>query len=134
VTLWTLDSCGFSATDQNCQIFINDQTGEETFVRKCPVHAAASEVQVHQENSRGPSNTLDNILQNAPAALFDLQADGSRTFKRGATVSWSWAGTPPNRVLNVNISGITLTTTQQNNLQTAANNRFGAGKVVLTYG
>lgn len=136
MTLWTLDTCGFDATNENCQILINDNTGEETFIRKCPAHAAVSNSnvnQVHEENTRGSSNTLDHILRNGPAAMFDTLPDGSRSFKSGVSISWSWSGTVPNRILTVNILGTNLTINQKNNLQTAADNRFGANKIILTW-
>ena len=135
MTLWTLDTCGFDSTNQNCQINIDDTTGAMTFVRKCPAHQNTTDVNlVHQENTRGPGNTLDHILQNAPTGLFDTQTDGSRAFKQGINVSWTWSGTPPNRVLNITVTGFTPTTTQRNAINAAVNNRFGAGNVVITFG
>jgi hypothetical protein len=134
MTLWTLDSCGFDETNQNCQIFINDTTQVLTIVRRCPVHQTINPGDLHQENLRGPSNALDHILQNAPAALFDTSPQGVRSFKGGITANWNWTGTPPNRVLNVTVTGFTPTTQQRTAINTAINNRFGAGNVIVTFG
>lgn len=137
--LWTLDTCGFDIITDNCQIEYDSDLSFIRYVRKCPAHAnipsdATGFNQVAEENRRGPGNTFWTMLQNAPTSLFDVQNDGTRTFKRGINVSWSWTGTTPNRVLNITISGITLTTNQQNNIRNAVDNRFGAGKVVITFG
>lgn|SRR5262245_45267621 len=135
MTLWTLDTCGFDPRTENCQINIDDTNGTMSFVRKCPAHQNVNDpAQVHQENIRGASNTLDHLLQNAPSGLFDVNADGSRTFKRGITVDWSWTGTAPDRVLNIDVTGFSPTTTQRNAITTALNNRFGAGNVTVTFG
>jgi hypothetical protein len=137
--LWTLDTCGFNETKENCQIEIAEPWTFVGFVRKCPAHQNVPDNQagmdiVHQENRRGKGNALSAILEAAPSTLFDTLADGTRDFKRGINVSWSWSGVVPDRVLNVNISGVTLTTNQQNTARNFVNNRFGVGKVLLTFG
>ncbi len=133
MTLWTLDSCGFDTTNENCQIFINDTTQELTIVRRCPAHQTINPGELHQENIRGPGNALDHILQNAPATLFDASPEGVRRFKGGIDINWAWTGSAPNRVLNIDVVGFTPTTTQRNAINNAINNRFGAGKVVVTF-
>lgn len=137
--IWTLDTCGFDDTNQNCQAEIDPGWIFVRWIRRCPTHVLLSDDlatfnQIHEENTRGSSNAFWTMLQNAPAALFDTDSGGTRTFKRGITVSWSWIGTFPNRILNITISGITLTTTQQNTIRNAVNNRFGSGKVNITFG
>lgn len=134
MTTWTLDTCGFDSTNENCQIFINDTTGELSFIKKCPAHQTVNDPNlVHQENTRGPSNALDNLIQNAPAGMFDVGTDGTRTFKQGITVNWTWAGSAPNRVLNINVTGFTPTTQQRNTITNALNNRFGVGNVTIAF-
>jgi hypothetical protein len=138
--LWTLDSCSTNAID-NCQIEIDNGFNFIRFVRKCPIHAGLSDDVAGfnvlwnpsntGENQRGPSNTLAEILDKGPSTLYDTATDGTRTFKRGITVSWAWSGTAPDRVLTVTVTGITLTTNQRNSITTFLNNRFGVGKVVL---
>ena len=137
--IWTLDTCGFDDTNQNCQAEMDPGWIFVRWIRRCPDHTSLpSDLttfnQIHEENTRGKSNTFDTILKNAPTALFDTDANGSRTFKRGITVTWSWSGTVPDRVLNITISGITLTTTQQNNIRTVVDSRMGVGKVLITFG
>jgi hypothetical protein len=76
---------------------------------------------------------LDEILQNAPNTnWFDIDAQtGSRVFKKNIILNWTWSGTPPNRVLTLNFTGVSLTAQQKNTLQTRLNNRFGTGKIVI---
>src|SRR5262245_8354056 len=133
MTLWTLDTCGFDIKTENCQILINDQTGTETYVRRCPAHQTATEAQAHEENTRGKSNVEWEMLDGAPSSLFDTLPDGTRQFKNGINVTWTWSGTVPNRVLNVNVTGVTLTQNQQNSIKNKLNNRFGINNVVLTF-
>lgn len=87
---------------------------------------------IRNENARGHGNVLQQILTSGPTTLFDI-VDGVRQFKGGITVQVAWSGTAPNRVLNVTITGASLTTTQRNNIISAVNTRFGSGNVVLTF-
>lgn len=109
-----------------------------TYVKRCSDHAIgniptdSNRFDVVKEENVRKNNGLDTILQNAPTSLFDIDAEsGSRVFKRGITVNWTWTGTAPNRNIAISITGITLTTQQKNNLKTFLDNRFGVGKVVL---
>jgi hypothetical protein len=106
-----------------------------TYVNKCAEHTilAADNTRydtVKEENSR-KNIAHQGILDNGPSSLYDLTPEGSRVLKGGITISWSWTGTPPNRVITLTYTGITLTTNQRNTAQTWLNNRFGAGKVIL---
>lgn len=101
---------------------------------KCPVHSGQADETayntVFEENPR-KNIALERCLANGPTALFDT-IDGTRQLKQGITYNFSWSGTAPNRVLNISFTGITLTTTQRNAIQTALNTRFGVGKVVIS--
>lgn len=132
---WNPDSC-------TCRIDVGNDWTLSRFVEKCPAHSGLSDQQAWDaiwrpdnkgENQRGPSNTLDEIIQNAPAAMYDLQADGSRTFKQGINVSWNWTGTAPSRILNINVNGFTPTTNQRNAIMAKLDSRFGAGNVTVTF-
>jgi|SRR5215212_1109860 len=105
-------------------------------INKCPAHSLLSNTDTHNtvfdENPR-KNLSLDEILQNAPSTnWFDIDpVSGVRVFKSNITGNWTWSGTAPNRVITITFTGITLTTTQRNTLQTRLNNRFGTGKVIL---
>lgn len=85
---------------------------------------------VNDENPR-KNYALGHILDNAPTSFFDINEDGSRTFKKGITASWNYTGEVGNRVLTITVTGITLTTNQKNAIQTKLNERFGISNVVI---
>jgi hypothetical protein len=133
-TLWTLNTC--SDSGDSCQVEVDNNFNLIRFVRKCAAHTNVPDnstgfTQIRDENKRGAGNVFAEILDKGPSTLYDISADGTRTFKNGITVSWAWSGTVPNRVLTVTVTGITLTQTQRNNITTFLNNRFGVGNVVL---
>jgi hypothetical protein len=128
VTRWQPDTC-------ECIIEYNDDGTLSTVVKACDAHNGDTQdnifKNVKEENPR-KNNSLKEILDNAPPALFELDPDsGARVFKKGINVDFSWTGAKPNRTLTLTVSGITLTPTQINAVQTKLNNRFGAGKVTL---
>jgi hypothetical protein len=110
-----------------------------SIVQKCAAHQTIPDTPtvfntvVMDENPR-KNLSLDEILQNAPStAWYDIDAtSGTRVFKKGITIDWTWSGTAPNRSLALTITGITLTTQQRNTLQTRLNNKFGINKVTIT--
>lgn len=104
-------------------------------MNRCPEHSVlpdnnAAYTGVKEENTR-KNIAYQGILDVGPAALYDLQQDGNRTLKNNITFNWTWSGTPPNRVMTLSYSGITLTQQQKNTAQTWLNNKFGTGRVVL---
>jgi len=134
-TRWSPDTC-------TCVIdYTWDDTTSETnrvhtlsTITKCPAHIAQTDSTAYStvldENPR-KNIALENILSSSPTtALYDT-VNGTRQFKQGINVNFSWSGTAPNRVLTLTITGISLTTPQKNTLQTALNTRLGSGKVVL---
>jgi len=133
MTQWTPDTCAnppciFQYTDDGNATLTNT-------VRKCSRHSAQSDsaayTNVKEENQR-KNISYQFVLDNSPTtALFDTQPDGTKTLKNGITFSWSWSGTPPNTVLTITYTGISLTTTQKNTIQSALNTRFGSGKVLI---
>jgi hypothetical protein len=60
-----------------------------------------------------------------------VDVNGSRTFKKGITATWSWSGTAPNRLMTITVTGIVLTTNQKNAIQTKLNERFGINNVTI---
>lgn len=138
MVLWTLDTCGFDATNQNCQVEMErDSWTFITFVRQCPTHSGVPNTlagfnSIYQENVRGKSNVLKEILDNAPTSMFDIDAkSGERVFKQDIVVTWSWSGTFPNRILTITVTGVTLTTNQKNSIIAKLDSRFGIGKVII---
>jgi len=105
------------------------------FVNVCLAHQILSTDQdkwntVFEENPR-KNNALQTILNNSPTtALYDI-INGARQLKQSLGLNFSWSGTAPDRVLTLNITGISLTTNQKNQIQTFLNNRFGVGKVLI---
>jgi hypothetical protein len=103
---------------------------------RCAAHAGMANntdvyTTVTEENSR-KNLAHRNLLDNGPNIIYDIDASsGTRVFKKGIRISWNWTGTVPNRMLTITLTGITLTTNQRNNAQTALNTRFGVGRVTL---
>ena len=64
--IWTTDTCGFGQ-HENCSMEVDSEFNFIRFVRKCPVHSNNSFSEILAENGRGPSNSLDEIIRNAPA-------------------------------------------------------------------
>ena len=103
------------------------------YVNKCSAHASLSNTDgwnaVFEENPR--KNIARQLsLDNGPTSLYDT-VDGTRQLKSTITYNFSWSGVAPNRVLTISFTGVSLTTQQKNTIQTALNNRFGIGKVVI---
>jgi len=107
----------------------------DNYITKCPAHVSlATDTDrwnaVFEENPR-KNIALESVLANSPTtALYDT-LNGTRQFKQGINVNFSWSGTAPNRVLTLTITGISLTTNQKNTLRTALDTRFGSGKVLI---
>lgn len=104
-------------------------------INKCAAHNTTADNNAHwnilmDENPR-KNTTLGLALSNLTSDIATTDAGGSLVLKSGITFNWSWTGTSPNRVLNISFTGVTLTTAKKNNLQTALNNQFGTGKVVV---
>lgn len=73
------------------------------------------------------------ILLNGPNTLYDIAPDGiSRVLKGNIILNISWTGIAPDRILNLSISGVTLTNAQKNTIRSAIDSTVGVGKVVFT--
>lgn len=139
-TRWYPDTCDCILEYQwDDEVQEDSRTHTPTnIVQKCTAHQTLPNNTntiydtINEENPR-KNKALDEILQNAPStAWYDIDAtNGTRKFKNGIGISWTWSGTAPNRTMSLSFSGITLTTQQRSNLQTRLNNRFGVGKVTL---
>lgn len=128
VTRWSPDTC-------QCVIEYNADLSLSRVVQACAAHQGGTEATVFntvlEENPR-KNHSLKEILDNAPAAMFDVDVEsGERVFKRGITVDFAWSGVAPNRMLLLTVTGITLTANQRNALQAKLDTRFGAGKVTI---
>lgn len=148
ITRWTPDTCssgGQNPTD-SCvlEYDVDTSTTPPTLsnfrtLQLCSAHSVLSpeteETKVNairNENSRGHGNAFGTILENAPTSLYDTLPNGTRTFKQGITVTWAWSGTVPNRVLNITITGVSLTENQLNSIRAKLDERFGINNVILT--
>jgi hypothetical protein len=131
VTRWSPDTC-------QCVIEYNDDITLSRVVQACAAHQGGTEATVFstvlEENPR-KNNSLKEILDNAPASMFDIDAEsGQRVFKRGIDVNFAWSGVAPNRTLTLTVTGITLTANQRNAIQNKLDTKFGAGKVTVVQG
>jgi len=134
-TRWKLDTC-------DCIMITQEGATENDFPTLvqaesiCPIHnVLADETSVFNtlkdENPRR-NKAFQHLLDNGPAALVNTDPDtGVKVLKPGISIDSSFTGTPPDRVVILTLTGITLTTNQKNTAQTFLNNRFGAGKVTL---
>lgn len=131
--VWDLDSC-------DCQILLSYDSDTDTFtpvnfIQTCSFHISFADiVQRHtvitNENNR-KNQAIQIILDHAPASMFQTRDNGSVTLKRRVNISFTVAGTAPNRTFTIIVSGVTLTQNQINTAQTFLDNRFGVGKVTL---
>jgi hypothetical protein len=131
VTRWQPDTC-------ECIIEYNDDGTLSKVVKACDAHDGDDEETVFQtvkeENPR-KNKSIKEILDNAPPGLFDIDPDsGTRVFKKGIDVDFSWSGQKPNRTLSLKVKGTSLTPTQINAIQSKINNKFGGGKVTVVQG
>ena len=126
-----------------------EDTRQHTFKRfenKCSVHQGQpgsdeDHYNVVAEENRRKNYGLGHILDNGPPGLYDeetnIDDDGNpqtaRRLKRGVNYTWTWSGTPPNRILIVSFTGpgASMTPQQKNGLTNALNARFGSNKIVL---
>lgn len=138
-TIWQPDTCECMVTYQWDDTVAEDQRVHTPLnTIKCPAHTSlTTHTQVFnvltEENPR-KNQILQEILDNAPNTNWydiDTGSGGTRVLKQNINFRWVWSGTAPNRIITVFFDGITLTTTQRNNLQTRLDNRFGVGKATI---
>lgn len=108
------------------------------YILRCPEHSPlATDSErfntIFEENPR-KNIAWQSLLDNGPAAMTDIQENGTKVLKRGITITWTWTGTAPNRVLTLTVTGFTLTTNQLNTAQNWLDNRFGVGRVIVAQG
>lgn len=148
-TLWIPDTCAIPQCIIQYQW--DDTVPQEqrthdnpVFLQRCSIHAAqpgddsARWTTITEENPR-KNQAWQSVIDNGPSSLVDTDVGtGTKTLKAknpttGAPLSLDFAfnGTPPNRLLTLTLVGITLTTQQKNNVQTALNTKFGTGKVTF---
>lgn len=144
--VWSPDTCAPNEPSCIIELSYDDTTSLDTrtytptnIYRQCSIHQGLGNItQIHsvvsEENQR-KNNALQNIIDNAPTQLqdqlFTVQNNG-RILKKGVEYVFDITGTPPNRVVNVTFTGVTLTPQQKTAAQNFLNNRFGTGKVVIT--
>jgi hypothetical protein len=134
-TRYSPDTCG-CVIEYSWDDSVTEDQRQHTlanYITKCPAHTGLPTDQdrwnaVFEENPR-KNIAHQLILDNGPTALSDL-INGTRQIKDGITFNTSWSGTAPDRVLTITVTGISLTQTQKNSIQTFLNNRF-AGKVLI---
>jgi hypothetical protein len=131
VTRWSPDTC-------QCVIEYNADLSLNRIVNACVAHQGGTESTVYstvlEENPR-KNRSLKEIIDNAPASMFDIDADsGTRVFKKGISIDFQWQGVAPDRTLTLTVKGITLTANQINAVQNKLDTRFGAGKVTVVQG
>lgn len=138
---WSLDTCPcFISSSYDDTTPLDTRTYTVVSINPCQFHAGLGNDQtirdIALEENQRKNNAIQNILDNVPTSLQDklytLMQDGiTRIIKKGVSITFTLTGTAPNRVLNLTITGATLTNAQKNNAQTFLDNRFGTGKVVI---
>lgn len=135
-TTWSLDTCA-CVLEYEWDDSLPDTSRVHTVTRiisSCAAHSTSATIQDHfnivmDENPR-KNNAYQHLIDTFPAQLSSTGAAGGK-LKDGITFNFSLSGTAPNRVLTISYTGITLTAPQKTAIQTALNNRFGSGKVVI---
>ena len=118
-------------------------TGMGAILKKCPAHSSVPDVDLwgvlyanpDGENRRKNSLYRDFLGIDSPSlnlGLSEMNANGVLVLKAGLEYVWSYTGTGKNRILNVSITGATLTTAKKNALQTVCDTKFGPGKVLVS--
>ena len=104
-------------------------------ILKCPNHVLVADAAlfgVLYSNPDGENKRKNLVhkalLETTSLSLATLGSDGTYTFKTGVSFSWSYNAA---RVLQISITGATLTTAQKNTVNTWCTNQFGVGKVLL---
>jgi len=141
VTQWSPDTCG-CVFEYEWDDVASEDTRVHTFkqvVKECVSHShlqGNSKRDMYDsslEENRRKNGTIQELLEKAAAefAETDPVANGAITLKKNINVTWTWSGTAPNRVMTLNITGITLTNQRKTQIQNFLNTRFGTGKVIL---
>lgn len=102
-------------------------------VNRCASHSsgtASSAYNACLEENQRKNIALGVALSSGPSTLYDT-VSGARQLKSTITYNFSWSGTSPNRVLRISFTGVTLTTTNKNTIQSAENTRFGSNRVTV---
>jgi hypothetical protein len=143
--IWRPDTCG-CVLEQTYDPDLPASTWTAVPISKCSAHAAVPDGQIYNvlyQNADGENKRKNQFIGAAlgyeigDVGLGETKTnpDGSTyiTFKAGVTVTWTFSGEGAGRVLNVTISGANLNASQKNAIATFCTNRFGAGRVVITY-
>src|SRR5687768_1011115 len=122
-TRWSPDTCGcvFEYTWDDTQSEATRTHTLSNVVNKCPAHTAQTNANCYttvlDENPR-KNIALERALATGPTTLYDT-IEGTRQLKPALTYNYSWSGTAPNRVLTISFTGVSLTTTNKNTIQSA---------------
>jgi hypothetical protein len=135
-TRWSPDTCS-CIIEYSWDTSVPESSRVHTIsniIQKCAAHSGTVDDNSHwnilmDENPR-KNNALQSAIDRFPVVLSSTGAVGG-SLKAGITFNFSLSGVAPNRVVTISFTGITLTTTQRNNIQAALDTRFGAGKVVI---
>ena len=131
---WRLDTCSCYIVEQYDD---TDPTYTKTLYEvrnKCAAHIDIPDELlygvVREENSTW-AIAFQGLLDNASSTVYELDEWGNKNLKQTVYVSYSWTGTAPIRVLNITITGASLTTNQKKNIQTFFDTKFGVGHVLI---
>ena len=139
-TTWSPDTCEctlryrWDDTDPQAQVQI------DVIKKSCQFHSnLLPNVPVTfaciMDENRKKNNSLQYILENAPAKLADQFVDENGTvyleIKGGIVFNYRFDGTAPNRILYISFLGANLNQNEKNSIQTKLNQRFGTGIVVI---
>ena len=102
-------------------------------VQRCPAHSnldTNTHWNVLMEENPRKNIAIQNIIDRFPVQLSSTGLVGG-SLKDGINIDFSLSGIIPNRVLSIDVTGITLTAIQKTNVQNTLDTRFGIGKVIL---
>lgn len=138
MTTWYSDTCECVIEFDDSQTLPNGRNKVKVYVNKCPEHSTVDLTKADDaydialgDNQR--KNMMHGRIMSDFPALTETTPEGGVKLKPGISYTWSFSGSGKDRVLNVTLTGANLTAQQKTNLQTAANNQFGTGKVIITY-
>jgi hypothetical protein len=139
-TQWSPDTCGctFEYTWDDTESEDIRTHNFKTVVKECASHAHLTgnnkkdAYDSSLEENKRKNGTIGELLDKAAADFGELDPNsGSMILKKGITLTWDWTGIAPDRVMNLHVTGITLTQQKKTAAQNFLNNKFGAGKVIL---
>jgi len=139
VQTWKPDTCGCVFEETHDPSDANYGVKFSKVVTKCLVHQLVADANLYDEVYANPGseqkrkNKIDAYLLTSGALGLSetvINRDGEAVVQYKSGISYNWYF-DANRVLNVTISGITLSNNLKNTIRSFCDATFGVGKVVV---